>query len=627
MTPDLSKIPQELKDRPQWVCFRPDKAPVNPRTGQGAKANDPTTWADFQSTVRYFEAHKDNGIAGIGYEFSPGDPFTGIDLDHCRDKDTGQLKYCVQMLIDYLSSYSEISPSETGVHIIIRGTVPPGGNSKGLPCGGGAKVEMYSEGRYFTVTGQHLEGTPSTIEPRQAELEALHTEIFGKPQAPPKGAGPALELSDRELLDKAHHAHNGEKFSKLWRGDMAGYDSPSEATAALLNHLCFWCGPDPARIDRLFRQSGLMRPKWDRPQSGSTWGNQEIHKAIARATEFYNPGQRPQARPGETPAPPPKLLGANKPEKSPAIRFMTGPELQAAEFKDPEWIIKDILPEGLCLLSARPKKGKTWLGLGVSVGVSAPGGGCVLGRAELRITPGKVLYLCLEDKLRRAQRRLQIILGDAPFPEDLILAESWPRLDKGGLEALQDFLKEHSDCKLVVVDSFSKIKPIRPKNADPYDFEMAVGGALQTLAQEHRICLLIIYHTRKAEAEDPIDEVIGSTGLTGAVDAILILRRGRGQADGTLFVTGRDVEEQELALKFHPQEGLWELMGTAAECAISQERKDILLILEEVGPKTPGQLSKIIGNKSTGAIRMTLMRMKNSGEIRVNERGEYFSIR
>jgi len=304
----------------------------------------------------------------------------------------------------------------------------------------------------------------------------------------------------------------------------------------------------------------------------------------------------------------------------PAIQFVNGRELQSIEFKEPSWVVPGILPEGLCLLSARPKKGKTWFALNVSVAKST--GGCALGKPDLRVSQGKVAYLCLEDKLRRTKKRLEIILGDAPFPEDLILAESWPRLDKGGLEALQDFLKEHSDCKLVVVDSFAKIKPIRPKNADPYDFDMAVGGALQSLAQEHQICLLIIYHNRKAEAEDPLDEVIGSTGLTGAVDAVLILRRGRGQADGTLFVTGRDVEEQELALKFHPKEGLWELLGDAAECTMSHERQEILSILRNVGPKTAAQMANIL-RKSKDATRMNLARMKTAGVLGINENGEY----
>jgi len=328
-------------------------------------------------------------------------------------------------------------------------------------------------------------------------------------------------------------------------------------------------------------------------------------KDIARSYGKYEPGKITGK--GITPAPP-------------AIQFVNGRELQSIEFKEPSWIVPGILPEGLCLLSARPKKGKTWCALSVSVAKST--GGYALGKPDLRVSQGKVAYLCLEDKLRRTKKRLEIILGDAPFSEDLILAESWPRLDKGGLEALRDFLKEHSDCKLVVVDSYAKIKPPRPKNVDAYDFDMSVGGALQSLAQERHVCILLIYHNRKTEGEDPLDDVIGSTGLTAAADAVLVLRRGRGQADATLFVTGRDLEEQELALKFHPQEGLWKLMGAASEYAMSQERQEILSILRNVGPKTVTQMANILG-KSKDATRMNLARMKGAGILGINEKGEY----
>lgn len=303
----------------------------------------------------------------------------------------------------------------------------------------------------------------------------------------------------------------------------------------------------------------------------------------------------------------------------PTIQFVTGRELQSIEFKEPEWIVPGMLPEGLCLLSARPKKGKTWLAMGVSVARST--GGCALGKGELRIDQGKVPYLALEDKLRRAKKRLEKILGGAPFPEELIIAESWPRLDKGGLEALQDFLKEHDDCKLVVIDSFVKIKPPRPKNVDSYDYDMAVGGALQSLAQQHQICLLIIYHNRKAESDDPLDDVIGSTGLTGAVDAVLVLRRGRGQADGTLFITGRDVEEQELSLKFHPGEGLWELLGDAGEYAKTRERQEIIKFIRENGPKTPKEIAEALG-KNPKNIKALFWKMANDGEVKSVE-GKY----
>ncbi|MBM4275346.1 MAG: hypothetical protein FJ134_12925 [Deltaproteobacteria bacterium] len=306
-----------------------------------------------------------------------------------------------------------------------------------------------------------------------------------------------------------------------------------------------------------------------------------------------------------------------------AIHFISAAELEAMEFPDPEWIVGDILPEGYVILGARPKKGKSWMALGLSVSVSS--GGCALSKADLRVAKGKVLYLCLEDKLRRAKKRLKQILGGESFPEDLILAESWPRLDKGGLEALGEWLKEHSDCRMVVIDSFTKIKPPRPKHIDPYDFDMAVGGALQNLAQKYRICLLMIYHTRKSAADDLLDEIMGSTGIAGAADAVLVLKRGRGEADGTLNIAGRDVEELELALKFHKQEGMWELLGAAEEYARSKERQEILQILRENGPLTPRQVSGMLG-KNYGNIKTLMWKMAKDQEIK-SVNGKYESLK
>ena len=303
LTPRPEKIPQELKVRPQWVCWsleeregKPTKVPKNPKTGGNAMANDPGTWGEFDLAVGYWEDHKNNGIAGIGYEFGADDPFTGIDLDKCRDPETGQLKFCAQVIIEYLNSSSEASPSGTGTHTIAKAKWPVNaGNSRALPCG--MKIEVYDRLRYFTMTGAHLEGTPTTIEARQAELMALHQEVFGKSseapkQAPPKDPSPAMEMSDFALIDKAKSATNGHKFSALWDGDTSEYGGDdSRADLALCSLLAFWTGPDPGRIDQLFRQSGLMRKKWDRPTAGSTYGAMTINKALAGMTEFYTPGK------------------------------------------------------------------------------------------------------------------------------------------------------------------------------------------------------------------------------------------------------------------------------------------------------------------------------------------------
>jgi hypothetical protein len=295
LTVNLKKIPPELKARPQWVCWRPDKTPVDPKTGENAKANDPATWGEYEQAVKHYQAHLGNGVAGLGFEFSQADPYAGLDLDECRDPKTGELRYCAGVLLDFLASYSEVSPSKTGAHAIVNAKWPQGaGNKKTLPCG--MKVEVYDRLRYFTMTGHHLEGTPTTIEDRQAELTALHTEMFGQEKKAVQasaGSNHTLNLSDQELIDTAHRAVNGEKFGKLWRGDISEYgDDDSAADFALCLMLAFWTGRDAEWMDRLFRRSGLMRDKWDRPTRGSTYGAITIDKAIANTTEVYSPGQQ-----------------------------------------------------------------------------------------------------------------------------------------------------------------------------------------------------------------------------------------------------------------------------------------------------------------------------------------------
>jgi hypothetical protein len=315
MIPDLEHIPSEMKTLPQWVCYGPKKIPVNPKTGHNAKADDPTTWGEFDQAVRRFEEHRGNGIAGIGFEFSPVDPFVGVDLDHCRNRENGEIDAWAQEIIGRLNSYTEISPSATGVHIIIKANLPPGGNRKG-------RAEIYDSGRYFTVTGHHLEGTPPTIEIRQAELEALHGEIFGKQepkQVPMRttkaNPGNLVELSDDELIDKISKSKVGNKFNDLWRGDMDylksyyHYSSPSEADLAICSILAFWTGKSHERIDRLFRKSHLMRPKWDEHRGDFTYGQKTIEKAIADTTEVWKGGKKKRRAKGENKTSTPEKTG------------------------------------------------------------------------------------------------------------------------------------------------------------------------------------------------------------------------------------------------------------------------------------------------------------------------------
>src|SRR5262249_32699014 len=159
-------------------------------------------------------------------------------------------------IIRKLNSYTEVSPSGTGVHSIVRGKLPIGmGNQLTVNEG---KVEMFSRARYFTFTGVHVEGTPTRICDRQTELLTLHGELFGNRKAPVTESNsscpyPAL-AGDLELIEQARRAQNGARFERLWSGDWkADYPSQSEADLAFCCMLAFWTGKDHKRMDDIFR--------------------------------------------------------------------------------------------------------------------------------------------------------------------------------------------------------------------------------------------------------------------------------------------------------------------------------------------------------------------------------------
>lgn len=279
-------IPNALKQYEHWVCWReeerdgkPTKVPVDPATGSYASVADPDTWSAFDTAYRY---HRDrDDITGIGYVFTADDPYVGVDLDDCRDPDTGALDDWAQDIVQRLDSYSEVSPSGTGVHVLVRGEKPEGKHRSG-------DVELYDCDRYFTVTGHHLDLTPATVNERTDAIDAVHDAYLAEPDDGPgpaeAPAGDDTPLTDGEVIERASNAENGDKFLRLWMGDTSGYPSHSEADQALCNMLAFWTGGDPDRIEQLFSQSGLVRDKWrERPD----YRERTIEKAIQDCSCYY----------------------------------------------------------------------------------------------------------------------------------------------------------------------------------------------------------------------------------------------------------------------------------------------------------------------------------------------------
>ena len=284
----VEAIPAELRARQAWVAYRkegPKKVPYNSRTGRWASCSDPETWGTFEEALA---AYQDGGYDGIGFQLT--EPFVGVDLDGCRDPETGFIDDGALAIIEQLDSYTEVSPSGRGLHIFVTGELPPGRRRT-------QGAELYDRDRYLTVTGRHVAHTPLTVESRSAELAALHARLFGSLQ-PPVSPPPvesmgstephaSASLSDEDLLARMTSANNGQRFERLWHGE---YPSQSEADLALCSTLAFWTGQDAERLDSLFRQSGLFREKWDEPRSAGTYGEITIAKAIRSTYDVWRPG-------------------------------------------------------------------------------------------------------------------------------------------------------------------------------------------------------------------------------------------------------------------------------------------------------------------------------------------------
>ena len=294
-------IPAELRNLDQWVLWRAEqredkvtKVPYTP-TGYKASTTDPSTWSSFAAvlaTVGRFD--------GLGFVFTQHDPYCGCDFDAPLTPDKWDT-------VQALASYTERSPSGAGLHVIARAALPgPGHNDRD------AGREIYDRGRYFTMTGAHVEGTPTTIEARQAEISAYYA-TFKQPEPPsPAPAAAPVDLDDQALQQRMFASRNGAAILRLWHGDTTAHGGDeSAADLALCNHLAFWTGADPARMDRLFRQSGLYREKWNqRARTGETYGQGTIRMAIEGTGNTY-----------QAPTPDPVLTYA--PDQAPAFEFQT----------------------------------------------------------------------------------------------------------------------------------------------------------------------------------------------------------------------------------------------------------------------------------------------------------------
>ncbi|MEK9940691.1 MAG: AAA family ATPase, partial [Methylotenera sp.] len=301
----------------------------------------------------------------------------------------------------------------------------------------------------------------------------------------------------------------------------------------------------------------------------------------------------------------------------PTSAGITAEELSKKQFAPINWVVEDILPEGAYLLSARPKVGKSWLALQLSLAVAY--GDQLWGK---QVKQGRSIYLALEENQRRLQSRLTQLRPQWDSP-DLLLYTTYKRSDQGGLDDLEILLRDFKP-RLLVIDTLAKFRPPASKGASAYEGDYNALAPLTELANKYHCCILIVTHNRKGKSEgDAIEMVSGTLGQTGAVDGALVIDGDRGDAMMRLTLVGRDIEHDgEFAITKRKQGG-WDWQGNASQAFASTERQQILTLLKAIpaGLK-PSEVADRL-SKSRSAVRKLMSSMVFDMQIKRDKKGIY----
>ena len=294
-------------------------------------------------------------------------------------------------------------------------------------------------------------------------------------------------------------------------------------------------------------------------------------------------------------------------------------DLMARTFAPIKWVVPGYLSEGFLVLAGRQKLGKTWLAIDMGVAVAV--GGAAIG--SIMCEEGDVLYVDLENGARRIQSRIKTLFPDDRNRPDLSRLQ-WltdaPLLGAGFIEELESWRISVPAPRLIVIDVLQRIKPPGSMARNAYENDYSIWAPLQSWATEHGIAVLGLHHTKKGGAEDPLEALSGSNGLSACADTTIVLDSG--QNGKTLYVRGRDVEEKETAVIFAA--GNWTVLGEASDVRRSSERAVIVSTLtDNREPMTPGELAAAL-RKQPNNIKQLLFKMAKAGEVYRVGKGRYW---
>jgi putative DNA primase/helicase len=576
-------IPAALKVGRRFVVWQYDrregawtKLPYNPRTGTRSSSTDSITWGAFDEALTAYAA---GGWDGIGVMLRPHqahpDDLIGVDLDHVYDPERQAITddAAVDIVIT-LPSYTEISPSGTGIRIIARGALPASARR--------GNVEIYTWGRFLTLTGHHLAGTPDTVERIPAALEDVWQRYLAPPPtangATNGGAHASATLTDDEVITKATAASNGAKVRALLDGDVSAYGGDdSAADLALMSVFAFWT-QDHAQLDRLMRGSGLYREKWDSRRGDSTYGSETITKAL------HNLGETWQGSPPISDTLPP-IPGTPDGAELALLKAATYRGTDILSIPKPDSLVAGLLDlETIVGLYGPSGAGKSYFAVDLALTVGS--GGSWQGTD---IEAQNVLYVAAEGAFGIGDRvHAWLVHHQNVVKHPNIDHLFWQTIPANLFDAKwRTALIQHAaevGAKLVVIDTLAASMAGGDESATK-DMSIVMDAA-RWLVRAAGCCVVIVHHTGYDESH-----ARGSTAFKAACDTEIQVKK----SDGIVTVTVTKQRHHEDGQKWHLHLQLVEGTG---QCVLvgaddqtegaSASAMTLLSVLPVIDPKNEG---------------------------------------
>lgn len=547
------RIPAELAALPQWVCWgakgKARKCPYNPRTGYPAKAGQPDTWADLATAAKAVNAGR---YEGVGFEFNGGG-IVGVDFDHCIEG--GQLDAWAAAWVQRFDSYTELSPSGTGLHIICKGKLP--GEAVKRP-----RAELYDRGRYFTVTGQPWGGPAKPLRDAQEAVNALYAELQAETRKAPdrptaQRTAPALAQAGKDYVSIGLQRDG--IFRALWEGERPNGNESAD-DMALLNKLAFWCSCDAEQMQAAFLASPHAAGK-DEEHKKKLERDDYLPRSIDRAVKDCpetaagrdSAYQLDRARRDFAPKDG-DVFGRSMPQD---VKGKEGPLLvpmAKVEARQASYLISPYLPRGmLAIMGGISGVGKTFLVLSWAAAVS--NGRRLPFQKYFEPAPpaGYVYYFTQENDPNIVIRPRLDLLG-ANMEKVLIQAPSGAAYEPLTLNdpRLEEAAKEYPPA-LVIFDPIQSYLGAGVEMNKANEVRPILDG-LGDFAKRHNCTVVLVSHMSKPGMGNTsaLDRLLGSSDFRNAARSIIVVGRDPEDKDSRVFAHGKNsIGEPGTSQRYH----------------------------------------------------------------------------